>query len=125
MTCNDGDDNDCDGLTDCDDPDCQVCSVSTRFPLSTRLMAEQRAKEAVLGTAFEKLETKISDLVNTPAMLEMAEKRWRRINGAHLIPLVRAGVGFSDGARPKLFAKDSAEPGPNQCSVFPGLNIEH
>ena len=32
-------------------------------------------------------------------LLEMAEKRWRRINGAHLIPLVRAGTGFIDGAQ--------------------------
>ncbi len=32
-------------------------------------------------------------------LLAMAERRWRRINAAHLIPLVRAGVGFSDGAQ--------------------------
>jgi hypothetical protein len=32
-------------------------------------------------------------------LLEMAQKRWRRINAAHLIPLVRAGVGFTDGAQ--------------------------
>jgi transposase-like protein len=30
-------------------------------------------------------------------LLAMADKRWRRINGAHLIPLVRAGVRFIDG----------------------------
>jgi hypothetical protein len=34
-------------------------------------------------------------------LLLMAEKRWRRINAAHLIPLVRAGVGFTDRARPE------------------------
>ena len=32
-------------------------------------------------------------------LLLMAQERWRRINAAHLIPLVRAGVGFTDGAR--------------------------
>jgi putative transposase len=32
-------------------------------------------------------------------LLLMAEQRWRRINGAHLIPLVRAGVRFIDGAQ--------------------------
>jgi transposase-like protein len=32
-------------------------------------------------------------------LLEMAEKRWRRINGAQLVPLVRAGVKFIDGAQ--------------------------
>ena len=32
-------------------------------------------------------------------LLEMAEKRWRRANGAHLLPLVRAGVKFVDGVQ--------------------------
>lgn len=32
-------------------------------------------------------------------LLMMAQDRWRRINGAHLIPLVRAGVAFTDGAQ--------------------------
>jgi transposase-like protein len=32
-------------------------------------------------------------------LLAMAERRWRRINAAHLIPLVRAGVGFIDGTQ--------------------------
>ena len=30
-------------------------------------------------------------------LLEMAQHRWRRLNGAHLLPLVRAGVPFIDG----------------------------
>ena len=30
-------------------------------------------------------------------LLEMAQRRWRRLNGAHLLPLVRAGVTFIDG----------------------------
>ena len=32
-------------------------------------------------------------------LLEMAQARWRRLNGAHLLPLVRAGIGFMDGVR--------------------------
>ena len=32
-------------------------------------------------------------------LLEMAQHRWRRLNGAHLLPLVRAGVTFIDGVR--------------------------
>jgi transposase-like protein len=32
-------------------------------------------------------------------LLAMAERRWRRINGAQLIPLVRTGVQFSDGVQ--------------------------
>ncbi len=30
-------------------------------------------------------------------LLEMAQRRWRRLNGARLLPLVRAGVRFVDG----------------------------
>ena len=30
-------------------------------------------------------------------LLAMAQRRWRRLNGAQLLPLVRAGVGFVDG----------------------------
>jgi transposase-like protein len=30
-------------------------------------------------------------------LLRMAEERWRRLDGAELLPLVRAGVKFTDG----------------------------
>ena len=39
-------------------------------------------------------------------LLDMAQRRWRRLNGAHLLPLVRAGVRFADGP-PQ--ARDGAE----------------
>ena len=29
--------------------------------------------------------------------LDMAQARWRRLNGAYLLPLVRAGIVFEDG----------------------------
>ena len=32
-------------------------------------------------------------------LLETAQQRWRRLNGAHLLPLVRAGVTFIDGVQ--------------------------
>jgi hypothetical protein len=32
-------------------------------------------------------------------LLEMAQSRWRRIDGAHLLPLVWAGIMFVDGMR--------------------------
>jgi len=32
-------------------------------------------------------------------LLEMAQKRWRRLNGAELLPLVREGAKFVNGAR--------------------------
>ncbi len=34
-------------------------------------------------------------------LLLMAQERWRRINAAHLMPPVRAGVGFTNGAQPE------------------------
>ncbi|MGH7840191.1 MAG: IS256 family transposase [Steroidobacteraceae bacterium] len=34
-------------------------------------------------------------------LLDMAQLRWRRLDGAHLLPLVRAGVKFSNGVRPQ------------------------
>jgi len=43
-------------------------------------------------------------------LLEMAEKRWRRINGAQLVPLARAGVRFTAGVQAERYAgeKDAA-----------------
>jgi len=32
-------------------------------------------------------------------LLDMAQARWRRLNGAHLLPLVRAGIVFEDGVQ--------------------------
>jgi transposase-like protein len=32
-------------------------------------------------------------------LLDMAQQRWRRLDGAELLPLVRAGVKFVDGVR--------------------------
>lgn len=39
-------------------------------------------------------------------LLEMAEKRWRRLNGAKLLPLVRAGVTFVDGIQQEREEED-------------------
>jgi hypothetical protein len=30
-------------------------------------------------------------------LIQMAQDRWRRLNGAQLLPLVRAGVQFTNG----------------------------
>ncbi len=32
-------------------------------------------------------------------LLDMTQQRWRRLDGVHLLPLVRAGVKFVDGVR--------------------------
>ena len=45
-------------------------------------------------------------------LLDMTQVRWRRSDGAHLLPLVRANVSFTDGARAerrgKVGRKDAA-----------------
>jgi len=43
-------------------------------------------------------------------LLEMAQLRWRRLDAAQLLPLVRTGVKFVDGVphhRPKTFTHSS------------------
>jgi hypothetical protein len=42
---------------------------------------------------------RVGGLLTGFKLLLMAQERWRRFNAAHLIPLVRAGVGFTDGAQ--------------------------
>jgi hypothetical protein len=37
-------------------------------------------------------------------LLDMAQQRWRRVDGAALLPLVRAGVKFVDGLRKQTLA---------------------
>jgi hypothetical protein len=33
-------------------------------------------------------------------LLDMAQTRWRRLDGAHLLPMVRAGIALVDGVLP-------------------------
>ena len=39
-------------------------------------------------------------------LLDMAQRRWRRLNSAHLLPLVRAGVPFIDGLQQERDTKE-------------------
>jgi len=39
-------------------------------------------------------------------LLDMAQARWRRLDGAHLLPLVRAGVTFTNGVQVERREKD-------------------
>jgi transposase-like protein len=34
-------------------------------------------------------------------LLHMTQTQWRRLDSAHLLPLVRAGIAFVDGVRPE------------------------
>ena len=42
-------------------------------------------------------------------LLDMSQKRWRRLNGHHLLPLVRAGATFRDGVRVERETKEQEE----------------
>jgi hypothetical protein len=44
-------------------------------------------------------------------LLDMAPQRWRKLNGAELLPLVRAGVRFVDGFRQEREKKVTARKG--------------
>ena len=44
-------------------------------------------------------------------LLEMAQHRWRRLNSAHLLPLVRAGVTFIDGVQPERNKEEDRKEG--------------
>ena len=41
-------------------------------------------------------------------LLDMAQLRWRRLNGSELLPLVRAGVHFDDGVQQERDEEDAA-----------------
>ncbi len=51
-------------------------------------------------------------------LLAMAQQRWRRLDGAHLLPLVRAGEKFIDGVRaePKPSAHDLTRNQPREAA---------
>jgi putative transposase len=40
-------------------------------------------------------------LLRAYKLLDMAQARWRRLDAAHLLPLVRAGIVFVDGVQPE------------------------
>ena len=42
-------------------------------------------------------------------LLAMAQQRWRKLNGAHLLPLVRAGVEFKNGSPVERNDRDQKE----------------
>jgi hypothetical protein len=42
-------------------------------------------------------------------LLDMAQQRWRRLDGAALLPLVRTGVKFVDGIQKQVRRIDGAK----------------
>ena len=53
--------------------------------------------------------SRTKELLMAYKLLEMAQQRWRRLNGAHLLPLVRAGVTFIDGVRQERSNEEDRE----------------
>ena len=51
-------------------------------------------------------------------LLDMAQRRWRRLDGAQLLPLVRGGEKFTDGvgAEPKRSAADLTDNQPREAA---------
>jgi putative transposase len=43
--------------------------------------------------------SRMRGLVLAYKLLDMAQQRWRRLDGNHLLPLVRAGALFKDGVQ--------------------------
>jgi putative transposase len=52
-------------------------------------------------------------------LLAMAQSRWRRLDGAHLLPLVRAGVVFVDGAQQTNSPQGDGDQQPGVSAAFP------
>jgi putative transposase len=45
--------------------------------------------------------SRTNGLLMTYKLLDMAQARWRRLDGSHLLTLVRAGIPFIDGVQPE------------------------
>jgi hypothetical protein len=52
-----------------------------------------------------------SGLLMAYNLLDMAQARWRRLDGAHLLPLVRAGIDFVDGVQQREGQQETSESG--------------
>jgi hypothetical protein len=54
-------------------------------------------------------------------LLDMAQARWRRLDGAHLLPLVRAGIGCGRGAAAGQGQQDESE----SSVITPYSDVDH
>jgi hypothetical protein len=57
--------------------------------------------------------SRIKGLLMAFKLLDMAQQRWRRLDGAALLPLVRAGVKFVDGVQ-----KSAPSTQPNEAAPW-------
>jgi hypothetical protein len=65
-----------------------VGSRTLRSPFATVRLRQRVTKGAGSRT---------KGLLMAYKLLDMAQARWRRLDGAHLLPVVRAGIAFVDG----------------------------
>lgn len=80
------------------------CARASLLPADRASFAAVRLQQRVTKGAG----SRAKGFVMTFMLLEMAEKRWRRINGAQFVPLVSAGVRFINGIQ---LERDAGEKG--------------
>jgi transposase-like protein len=81
-------------LTHCDFPAEHWVHLRTTNPVESPFATVRLRQRVTKGAG-----TRTKGLTMAFKLLAMAEQRWRRLNGAHLLPLVRAGVRFVDGVQ--------------------------
>jgi len=52
--------------------------------------------------------SRMKGLLMAYKLLDMAQARWRRLDGGHLLPLVRAGITFVDGVQHAMTRRRSS-----------------
>lgn len=81
-------------LTYCDFPAAHWLHLRTSNPVESAFATVRLRQRVTKGAG-----SRTKGLTMAFKLLAMAEQRWRRVNGAHLLPLVRAGVRFVDGVQ--------------------------
>ena len=70
------------------------CHLRTTNPIESAFATVRLRQRVTKGAG-----TRTRALMMAFKLLTMAQKRWRRLNAAELLPLVRAGVTFVDGVQ--------------------------
>jgi putative transposase len=81
-------------LTYCDFPAEHWLHLRTTNPVESAFATVRLRQRVTKGAG-----SRTKGLTMAFKLLAMAEQRWRRVNAAHLLPLVRAGVRFVDGVQ--------------------------
>jgi len=80
-----------------------TCAALRRSPRCSRSSTCAGSRQAISRRALPRCSgsagSRQKGLLMAFQLLAMAERRWRRVNARGLVPLVRAGVLFSDGTQ--------------------------